>query len=262
MVASVKVGEWFRPIGTRGHEAVARKVSQVCKLGQRFWFDGDGDKAPYRLAIDYCAAEAPKGVSATAPHVITGTVPLERAGAWDVLGDQPCAETIEKLNAATTPANYEDKLQVAQDAFEPNLAYLEHVASFEDVIIGPAPIVVPKDTNPKTIYGQAKSPLGLVPGTAMVMMSEALRDGSDKYGPANWRVDPVSSSTYRDACLRHLFAWIDGEDVDPQSGVPHLAHAMTNIAIILDAAACGTLLDDRPTKAPTGDLIRAKMRKL
>jgi hypothetical protein len=112
------------------------------------------------------------------------------------------------------------------------------------------------DSNPKTRFGHAKPPLGLVPGAALVHVSEALRDGSDKYGAANWRQDPVTSQTYFDAALRHLFAWQDGEDTDPKSKVHHLAHAATNMMIILDAMEAGTLIDARPPKARTADLIR------
>lgn len=121
---------------------------------------------------------------------------------------------------------------------------------------------MPKDTNPKTIYGQAKPPLSLVPGGALVHCAEALRDGADKYGPANWRIDPVSASTYYAAALRHLVEWWDGEDVDPASMCLHLGHAMANCAILLDALEADTLLDDRPPPVPTGRLIRDLTRPI
>lgn len=113
-----------------------------------------------------------------------------------------------------------------------------------------------QDTNPKTRFGQAKPPLHLLPTPALLHMAEALRDGSVKYGALNWRTDPVSASTYYSACLRHLTQWWDGEDIDPVSLVHHLGHAATNIAILLDALESQMLLDDRPPKGPTGDLIR------
>ncbi|MFN3582795.1 dATP/dGTP diphosphohydrolase domain-containing protein [Phenylobacterium sp.] len=113
------------------------------------------------------------------------------------------------------------------------------------------------DTNPKTRYGMAKPPIGLVPGTALVQIAESFRLGAQKYGPANWRVDPVSSSTYVNAAMRHLLQWVDGEDTDPESGVSHLAHVAACVCILMDAQTCSTLHDDRPPKAPTGDLIRS-----
>jgi hypothetical protein len=119
----------------------------------------------------------------------------------------------------------------------------------------------PKDTNPKTIYGESKPAMSTIPGAARVMIAEAMRLGTAKYGRANWREDPVSSSTYVDALERHLAAWIDGEELDPESGVSHLAHVAANACIIMDAQACGTLLDDRPPAGVTGKLIKDWTRK-
>lgn len=119
-----------------------------------------------------------------------------------------------------------------------------------------------KDTNPKTAYGEAKSPLGLIPGNALVHCAEALRDGADKYGPANWRIDPVSASTYWFALLRHGFQWWDGEDVDPASMVLHLGAVMANAAILIDALESKTLLDDRPPASTTAQLIRDMTRPI
>jgi hypothetical protein len=118
------------------------------------------------------------------------------------------------------------------------------------------------DSNPKTRFGMAKPPLSLIPATALVHMAEGFRDGAAKYGPANWRKDPVSTSTYLNAAYRHIAAWQDGEECDPVSGVHHLGHAADCLAILMDAQACATLLDDRPPAAPTGDLIRAKTQPL
>ena len=69
--------------------------------------------------------------------------------------------------------------------------------------------------------------------------------GADKYGPFNWRLTGVCASTYVHAILRHLNAWRNGEDTDPESGRSHIAHVACCCNILLDAAACGTLDDDR-----------------
>lgn len=45
--------------------------------------------------------------------------------------------------------------------------------------------------------------------------------------------------------MRHLNAWRDGEDRDPESGFSHIAHIATSCNILMDAAHCGTLQDDR-----------------
>ncbi len=110
--------------------------------------------------------------------------------------------------------------------------------------------------NPKQAYGDLKTPLGLVPSTAIIYMGQAFKEGARKYGPFNWRDKAVESMTYAHANLRHVFAWIDGEDIDPDSGKPHLALAMASLAIIADCIAVGTLIDTRPVKGKAGELLR------
>lgn len=105
-----------------------------------------------------------------------------------------------------------------------------------------------KNTNPKDAIGCNKVPLHLFPETARIMGAMGLLDGMLKYGRANWRKAGIRASIYYDACNRHLDAWFEGEDVDPDSGLPHLAHAIACIAIIIDAKAAGKLNDDRQVK--------------
>jgi hypothetical protein len=100
-------------------------------------------------------------------------------------------------------------------------------------------------SNPKDIIGRTKPPLDLIPGVAMVQLSLALKEGAGKYGKANWRQETISASAYVAAAMRHLAAWNDGEDDDPQSLVSHIAHMMACGAILLDAQAIGKLEDDR-----------------
>jgi dATP/dGTP diphosphohydrolase, N-terminal len=102
-----------------------------------------------------------------------------------------------------------------------------------------------KPTNPKDIVGTDKVPLHLWPGTASVLGSMALMDGAMKYGRTNWRVAGVRYSIYMDAAMRHMQKAFEGEELDPDSGLPHEAHALACIAIIVDARYAGKLVDDR-----------------
>lgn len=70
-------------------------------------------------------------------------------------------------------------------------------------------------------------------------------DGALKYGRANFRAVGVKASIYIDALKRHTNAYFEGEERDPDSGLPHLAHALACIAILIDAEAAGKLTDDR-----------------
>lgn len=100
--------------------------------------------------------------------------------------------------------------------------------------------------NPKTRYGNLKTPLALIPGAALVEEAEAMACGAEKYGAYNWRTTDVPAMTYVSAAMRHLLKYLDGQDIDPESGAHHLAHVRACCGILIDAEAVGGLVDDRP----------------
>jgi hypothetical protein len=102
-----------------------------------------------------------------------------------------------------------------------------------------------KETNPKQSIGDTKIPLHLWPETATILGALGLLDGERKYGRANFRAMGVRASTYVDACKRHLNAWFEGEDNDPDSGLPHFSHALACLAILVDSQVIGNMTDDR-----------------
>lgn len=117
------------------------------------------------------------------------------------------------------------------------------------------------DNNPKTAMGAKKPDLSVVPPSALLHLATAMMNGAEKYGPFNWRDQPVSARTYVAAAMRHLLAYLDGEDFSAdtvETGVPvhHLAHVMACCGIILDATAVGTIADNRPNvHGPAGQMI-------
>lgn len=119
----------------------------------------------------------------------------------------------------------------------------------------PAENTVDKDTNPKDAIGTKKLPLHLVPESGIAMTAMAFVEGALKYGKYNWRIAGVRSSIYLDALRRHFAKYLNGEDVDPKTGVSHLASICACAMIIMDARLCGKLNDDRPPRAPVGTLI-------
>jgi hypothetical protein len=107
------------------------------------------------------------------------------------------------------------------------------------------------DGNPKTAMGAKKPDLSVVPAVSLLHLATAMMNGSEKYGPYNYRDQPVSARTYIAAALRHLLAYQDGEDfsadtVETGAPVHHLAHVMACCAILLDTTHCDTLNDNRP----------------
>lgn len=111
-------------------------------------------------------------------------------------------------------------------------------------------------TNPKQQYGDKKCGVQFVPPVAFAYLGVAMKEGARKYGPFNWRETKVESLTYVGAAMRHIMAYHDGEDIDPESGNPHLAHAMACLAIAADAHEGGFLVDNRPTAGPCGKYMR------
>jgi hypothetical protein len=103
------------------------------------------------------------------------------------------------------------------------------------------------DHNPKTAAGASKVPLHLVPPSAKHFLAQAMLAGARKYGPYNWRDASISVSVYRAAAERHWDAFWDGQDLDPETGNHHVAHAMACCGIMLDAWSIGRLIDDRPS---------------
>ena len=109
---------------------------------------------------------------------------------------------------------------------------------------------LPLDIDPKGAAGALKVPLALVPPSASAAIAKVLQRGAEKYGQWNWRKARVGRMTYAHAIKRHLDAWIDGEDNDPESGLPHIAAVAASACIVLDAELFGTLEDDRPPGKP------------
>lgn len=112
-----------------------------------------------------------------------------------------------------------------------------------------------KPTNPKDVIGSDKIPLHLWPETASILGSMALLDGALKYGRSNFRSIGVRASIYHDATRRHLMKWFEGQDLDEDSGLPHLAHALACVAILIDAQSSGKMNDDRMLKGGTLELL-------
>jgi hypothetical protein len=60
-----------------------------------------------------------------------------------------------------------------------------------------------------------------------------LTHGANKYGVGNWQHVPEARDRYFAAAMRHLIAWREGQLVDLDSGLPHLAHAAASLLFLL-----------------------------
>ena len=78
-----------------------------------------------------------------------------------------------------------------------------------------------------------KLELSLVNPELVKAVAEVRMYGTEKYGNSeNWR--KVKPKRYVDALYRHLLAYIEGNEVDEESGLSHLAHMACNLSFLLD----------------------------
>jgi len=87
----------------------------------------------------------------------------------------------------------------------------------------------------------------LIPPEALSEISKVYGYGAEKYDAHNWRKGYPWSLSY-DALQRHLNAFWSGQDIDPESGLPHLAHAAFHVNTLLTWSADShyNAKDDRP----------------
>jgi hypothetical protein len=86
-----------------------------------------------------------------------------------------------------------------------------------------------------------KTRLDLIPTEAIEQLGRAFTHGAEKYGDYNYRKGIDCSRLYG-AALRHLNAYWGGEDIDKDSGLPHLALAGSEICMLM---VTGPERDDR-----------------
>ncbi len=109
-----------------------------------------------------------------------------------------------------------------------------------------------KASNPKDALGIMKVPFSTVSAPVIAEVGLAMLEGARKYGRHNYRVIGVRASVYYDAALRHLTAWWEGEDIDPDSGLHHITKAIASLTVVRDAMIQHKYTDDRPPKSPSG----------
>jgi hypothetical protein len=95
-----------------------------------------------------------------------------------------------------------------------------------------------------------KPPMDLLDRHALEQIARVLAFGAGKYDRHNWR-GGIRYSRLLAAALRHLHAFNDGEDKDPETGLSHIAHAGCCVMFLLWMEQARPDMDDRwlPAKA-------------
>lgn len=105
-----------------------------------------------------------------------------------------------------------------------------------------------KVNDKKIKHDEGKARWDLLPWDGCSAIVDVLTFGAQKYTDRSWETGINYTRVYA-ALQRHMIAWFqEGEDNDPESGLPHLAHAACCLLFLLSFSVRGrTDLDDRPT---------------
>ncbi len=88
--------------------------------------------------------------------------------------------------------------------------------------------------NDQTVKADGGKPRPTLVPVSLIRAVTAIREyGCAKYhDPENWR--KVEPQRYIDAAYRHWLAYLEGEERDEESGLPHLWHLACNIAFLIE----------------------------
>lgn len=79
-----------------------------------------------------------------------------------------------------------------------------------------------------TKFDGNKARMELIPLGAVQEIAKVMTFGANKYADNGWKTLPRAEERYTGALLRHLTAIQSGEQVDPESGLPHISHVACN----------------------------------
>lgn len=91
---------------------------------------------------------------------------------------------------------------------------------------------------------EGKPKLSLLPRAPLEYIALVFMRGTEKYGMHNWRRGLPWTET-ADSLLRHLYAFLDGEDRDEDTGLLHVGQVAWNALVLLFMVLTRSDLDDR-----------------
>jgi len=73
----------------------------------------------------------------------------------------------------------------------------------------------------------------LVPWEELEQVVKVFTHSTKKYEPDNWKTVPNAENEYFAALQRHIASWRKGEQLDKESGINHLAHAICCLLFLM-----------------------------
>ena len=119
------------------------------------------------------------------------------------------------------------------------------------LILQPAPEpTIELDDGGAAHFSDGKSGVDQIPVEVLLEWGKVFTMGEKKYGRDNWK-GGTKWHEFIGSALRHLFAWERGQELDSESELPHLAHAIWNLGALLYYQKMKLGTDDRPTTIST-----------
>lgn len=94
-------------------------------------------------------------------------------------------------------------------------------------------------------HDQEKPAVQYIPAEALFAMGEAYGYGARKYGGHNFQITGLEVSRCLAASVRHIYLFLSGENLDKESGLSHLGHAMAAIGMAIYSLQHHPSKDDR-----------------
>ena len=92
--------------------------------------------------------------------------------------------------------------------------------------------------------GKAPMSMVLEANHAMTGAAQVMAFGAKKYARGNWHKG-LPHTEVADCLIRHLSAYLSGEDLDPESGLPHIDHVTCNAVFLAQLVRTHPEMDDR-----------------
>lgn len=222
---------WETSRGANLEVRLARTFDKpIYRYGYRLTQDGPVLQLRLMSADEFDAAARPGDVAAAPPE--SETIRSRMAAH---------VEDLASLRASAEDVRRSEDL--ATELYDPDGAFVSYEANPLRHTFGTGGI---KDN-------RGKPPMDLIPTPPLLAMAEVLAFGARKYRPHNWRRGLPWPDTYS-SLQRHLVAWNDGEDLDQETGLSHLAHAECQLTFLLHyvLTGIGEETDNRFIPCPCG----------
>ncbi len=110
-------------------------------------------------------------------------------------------------------------------------------------------LLMPRHLKAKT-NDHGKPPLAMIPTAGIREVAKVQEFGFQKYKDFHNFRRGMEASRNASCAIRHIYAYMDGEDVDKESGLSHLGHAACRLMFLLQNIHDQTVIDDRFSQKP------------